>query len=376
MIVLAMDTSTRTGSVAVVGENRLIAEYNLNISETHASRLMLMIDEVLKDAHLTITKMDAIAVGLGPGSFTGLRIGIATAKGLAIALNKPIAGIPTLDALAHSLSCTSGLICPILDAKRGEIYAALYRCHGHILQKLTGDLVLPMKELLSRINAQVTFLGDAIDIYGGRELVKIVQGEISPENRSMANAILSRLLRRELMRDDDPVRSELIDRSDFCRKDGYILIDKKFITTGFPASLRRRLLIYDFKTGEVKPVLENVQIDLSKPVAVLMDSKLVRSRFGIDKDKYLKPGQSMAGFSNAFYVPSDKLDFTEILRVGIDILEHDGDIEQMDGSTKALLSEILHILSTTTPHFVPLSDKISNDLKETERLMREILSKA
>ena len=170
MIVLAMDTSTRTGSVAVVGENRLIAEYNLNISETHASRLMLMIDEVLKDAHLTITKMDAIAVGLGPGSFTGLRIGIATAKGLAIALNKPIAGIPTLDALAHSLSCTSGLICPILDAKRGEIYAALYRCHGHILQKLTGDLVLPMKELLSRINAQVTFLGDAIDIY--RDLIE------------------------------------------------------------------------------------------------------------------------------------------------------------------------------------------------------------
>ncbi len=172
MIVLAMDTSTRTGSVAVAGEDGLIAEYNLNIAETHASRLMPMIDQVLKDAHLTITEMDAIAVGLGPGSFTGLRIGIATAKGLAMALNKPIVGIPTLDALAHNLSYTPGLICPILDAKRGEIYAALYHYHGYTLpggrqalKKLTEDLVLTMKELLRRINEQVTFLGDAIDIY-------------------------------------------------------------------------------------------------------------------------------------------------------------------------------------------------------------------
>ena len=202
MIVLAMDTSTRTGSVAVAEEDGLIAEYALNIAETHTSRLMPMIDEVLKDANLTITGVDAIAVGLGPGSFTGLRIGIATAKALAMALNKPIVGIPTLDALAHNLPCTSNLICPILDAKRGEIYAALYRRHGYTLEKLTENLVLPMRELLSKIsnikyqireavlpsavskrqikNSQllkyskidekITFLGDAINIY--RDLIE------------------------------------------------------------------------------------------------------------------------------------------------------------------------------------------------------------
>ncbi|MCK4325357.1 tRNA (adenosine(37)-N6)-threonylcarbamoyltransferase complex dimerization subunit type 1 TsaB [bacterium] len=165
MIVLSMDTSTRTGSVAVVEKSGLIAEYNLNIAETHTSRLMPMIDQVLRDARFTIKEMDAIAVGLGPGSFTGLRIGIATAKGLAMALNKPIVGIPTLDALAHNLSSAPGLICPILDAKRGEIYTALYRYRGYILKKLTENLVLPMRDLLPKINEPVTFLGDAIDIY-------------------------------------------------------------------------------------------------------------------------------------------------------------------------------------------------------------------
>ncbi len=159
----------------MVGYDGLIAEYALNIAETHASRLMPMIDEVLKDAHLTITEMEAIAVGLGPGSFTGLRIGIATAKGLAMALNKPIVGIPTLDALAHNLSCKLGLICPILDAKRGEIYAALYRYHGDTLEKLTENLVLPMRELLTRINEPVIFLGDAINIY--RDLIEEKLGE-------------------------------------------------------------------------------------------------------------------------------------------------------------------------------------------------------
>lgn len=169
MKLLGIETSTRTGSVAIVEGEEIIAEYTLNIKETHTARLMPAIDHILKDAHLTIHQMDAVAVSLGPGSFTGLRIGLATAKGLCLALCKPLIGIPTLDALAHNICCTSHIICPLLDARKGEVYAALYRYQSpttsHGLQKLTNDLVLPLDELLSKIDAPAIFLGDVLDSY-------------------------------------------------------------------------------------------------------------------------------------------------------------------------------------------------------------------
>lgn len=169
MKLLGIETSTRTGSVAIIEGEEIIAEYTLNIQETHTSRLMPALDHILKEAHLTIHQMDAIAVSLGPGSFTGLRIGVATAKGLCLALRKPLVGIPTLDAFAHNICCTSHIICPLLDARKGEVYAALYRYRapiaGHELQKLTSELVLPLDELLSKINNSAVFLGDALDKY-------------------------------------------------------------------------------------------------------------------------------------------------------------------------------------------------------------------
>jgi len=182
MIILGIETSTRTGSVAIAEEEEIIAEYTLNIKETHTSRLMPAIDHILKDAHLTIQQMDAVAVSLGPGSFTGLRIGVATAKGLCLALRKPLIGIPTLDAFAHNICYTSHLICPLLDARRGEVYTALYRWRlpvgRHELEKLTGDMVLPLEELLSKINVPTIFVGDVFDGY--RSLVeKAIPGKAS-----------------------------------------------------------------------------------------------------------------------------------------------------------------------------------------------------
>lgn len=174
MRILGIETATQAGSVAIVEEEEITAEYTLNIKETHTSRLMSMIDHVLSDAHLTIHQMDAVAVSLGPGSFTGLRIGLATAKGLCLALDKPLIGIPTLDAFAHNISRTSRLICPLLEARKEEVYAALYRYRlpvaGQGLQKLTNDLALPLDELLSRIDGSAVFLGDVLRGY--RNLIK------------------------------------------------------------------------------------------------------------------------------------------------------------------------------------------------------------
>lgn len=171
MIILGIETSTRTGSVAIVEGEKIIAEYTLNIKETHTSRLMPAIDHILKGAHLTIYQMDAVAVSLGPGSFTGLRIGVATAKGLCLALGKPLIGIPTLDAFAHNICYTSHLIRPLIDARRGEVYTALYRYRlpvgRHELEKLTGDMVLPLEELLSKIDEPTIFVGDVFDSYRG-----------------------------------------------------------------------------------------------------------------------------------------------------------------------------------------------------------------
>lgn len=199
MKLLGIETSTRTGSVAIVEGEEIIAEYTLKSKETHTARLMPAIDHILKDTHLTIHQMDAVAVSLGPGSFTGLRIGLATAKGLCLALRKPLVGILTLDALAHNICYSSHIICPLLDARKGEVYAALYRhqttpgtssaassltCKGNLgrpasekssafpspvtgyqLEKLTDNLVLPPDELLSKIDDSTIFLGDTLARY-------------------------------------------------------------------------------------------------------------------------------------------------------------------------------------------------------------------
>ena len=160
MKVLGIETSTMTGSIAVVEEERLISEYTLNLSQTHSARLMPAIDRMLKDSNLTIQRIEGIAVALGPGSFTGLRIGMSTAKALAQSLDKPIVGIPTLDGLAYNLAYSKEVICPILDARKGEIYFALYKSKGFSLKRLTDYLSLEPGELLKRINNQKSTIGN------------------------------------------------------------------------------------------------------------------------------------------------------------------------------------------------------------------------
>jgi len=167
MKILSIETSTRVGSVAIIEDEHLIAEYILNVVSTHSERLLPSIDQILKDSQLTVRDIEGFAVSLGPGSFTGLRIGISTVKGLALATGRAVVGVPTLDCLAHNIAFTHLLVCPILDARKGEVYTALYQGDGSgKLEKLTPDLAIKPEELLTRIKEPVIFLGDGVEAYG------------------------------------------------------------------------------------------------------------------------------------------------------------------------------------------------------------------
>lgn len=130
MKILALDSSGLVASVAVVEDDNLLGEYTINYKKTHSQTLLPMLDEVAKMIELDLNTVDVIAVSAGPGSFTGLRIGSATAKGLALALHKKIVSVPTVDALAYNLWNSPSLVCPLMDARRQQTYTGLYKFTG------------------------------------------------------------------------------------------------------------------------------------------------------------------------------------------------------------------------------------------------------
>lgn len=175
MLVLGIETATMTGGVALANDERVISEYTLNVRTTHTARLMPALDQILKDSSVDKREIDGIAISLGPGSFTGLRIGMATAKGLALGLDIPLTGVPTLDALACNVPFATYQICTILDAKKKEVYYSLYRYGepqikgehiGSPLQRQVPYQVVPPADLVSQIDEKTIFLGDAVDAYG------------------------------------------------------------------------------------------------------------------------------------------------------------------------------------------------------------------
>lgn len=170
MRILGLDSSGIVASVAVVEDDVLIAEYTVNYKKTHSQTLLPMLDEIVKMTELDLDSIDAIAVAAGPGSFTGLRIGAATAKGLGLALQKPLVAIPTVEGLAYNLYDVPGLICPIMDARRKQVYTGIYRFENHKLIKVEDQMALPMEELIEKLNAygeNVTFLGDGVPVFTG-----------------------------------------------------------------------------------------------------------------------------------------------------------------------------------------------------------------
>ena len=180
MRVLAIDSSGLTATVAVVEETQTVAEYTINYKKTHSQTLLPMINEVVKMTELDLSTIDAIAVAGGPGSFTGLRIGSATAKGLGLALNKPLIHVPTVDGLAYNVFGCEDIICPIMDARRNQVYTGIYTFSKKAGEKEGTNLVKPvfqvikmqmavsieeLAERLNRYRRPVVFLGDGVPVY-------------------------------------------------------------------------------------------------------------------------------------------------------------------------------------------------------------------
>ncbi|MDD3403659.1 MAG: tRNA (adenosine(37)-N6)-threonylcarbamoyltransferase complex dimerization subunit type 1 TsaB [Hespellia sp.] len=168
MRILAVESSGLVASVAVVEEDAALAEYTVNYKKTHSQTLLPMLDEVVKMIELDLDTIDAIAVSGGPGSFTGLRIGSATAKGLGLALGKPLIHIPTLDGLAYNLYGCKDIVCPIMDARRSQVYTGLYTFEDGSLRVLEKQAAIPVAELVEHLNGwgrPVVFLGDGVPVY-------------------------------------------------------------------------------------------------------------------------------------------------------------------------------------------------------------------
>jgi tRNA threonylcarbamoyladenosine biosynthesis protein TsaB len=177
MKIIGIETATANGSIAVVDENGLLGEYSWSVGSAHSEEIFLSLDKVLRKAKITIKEIDGISVSSGPGSFTGMRIGVTVARSLAQALDKPAVGIPTLDILAHNISGTRYLICPILDALRSEVYTSLYSFNGGKtgeIKRLTDYSIINIEELLGQLLnpkfPRIIFLGPAVRLY--REIIE------------------------------------------------------------------------------------------------------------------------------------------------------------------------------------------------------------
>lgn len=163
MKLLAVESATLSGGAAILDGDRLLGEITLNIAITHSERLLSAVDHLLADCGLAPADLEGLAVSVGPGSFTGLRVGLATVKGLAMALDLPVAPVPTLDALAARLPFADAPVCPILDARKSEVYLSFYRWRGDHMHRERDYLALPPEFAAAELSAPVILLGDGIE---------------------------------------------------------------------------------------------------------------------------------------------------------------------------------------------------------------------
>ncbi len=166
MKILAIDTSTSLNSVSILSEERVLVEHSTSRIGSHNRYLLKNIDLCLNILETSSKDLDGIAVSLGPGSFTGLRIGLSTAKTLAWTLDVPLVGIPTLDALALNVTFTSHLVCPLIDARKSEVYCALYVAEGQVPERITDFMVVHPLDLANQINRTTIFVGNGWNLYG------------------------------------------------------------------------------------------------------------------------------------------------------------------------------------------------------------------
>ena len=195
MRLLAVDSSGLVASVAIMTEDTLIAEYSVNHKKTHSQTLMPMLDEIVRMTESRLCDFNYLAVAGGPGSFTGLRIGSATVKGLGLALNIPVVSVPTLEALAMNICDTEYLVCPLMDARRSQVYTGIYHFEDGRMQVDMGQIPMDIHDLMQKIkkyNRKVVFLGDGVPVYQS-----VIENEMSNSyllapahlNRQRASAV-------------------------------------------------------------------------------------------------------------------------------------------------------------------------------------------
>ena len=168
MKILAIESSGLVASAAIVTEDTLLAEYTVNFKKTHSQTLLPMVEEIVSMVGIDLKELDAIAVTAGPGSFTGLRIGSATAKGLGLALGKPIIPVPTTQGIAANLYGVQGVICPLMDARRNQVYTGLYRYNKDGFSIVEDQMAVLVDEIIEKVNAigePVTYLGDGVEAF-------------------------------------------------------------------------------------------------------------------------------------------------------------------------------------------------------------------
>jgi tRNA threonylcarbamoyladenosine biosynthesis protein TsaB len=214
MLVLGIETSTTQGGVAIIGEERVVCETVLNVEVTHSERLLPAIDRALGEARITLDALGGIAVSIGPGSFTGLRIGLSTAKGLVYATGLPLVGVPTLEAMAWALPAARWQICPVLDARKQEVYAALFRHEADGLRRITGDAALAPEELCRLIRNPTLFLGDGIRPYDKIFRERLGDKMLLPPlaSRGPRPACVAELGRQRLLRGERDAPDTLVPR--------------------------------------------------------------------------------------------------------------------------------------------------------------------
>lgn len=191
MKILAIESSAKSASVAVTENGHLISECFVNASLTHSKTLMPMTDNVLKQADMTIDDIDAFCVNTGPGSFTGIRIGVAAVKGLALFSNKPCAGISTLESIAYNFIDSDCVVCAAMDARCNQVYTALFECKNGLVKRLCEDKAVLIDELaeeISKIDSTVYLAGDGAEICYNLIKDRISNIKLSAENRRYQRA--------------------------------------------------------------------------------------------------------------------------------------------------------------------------------------------
>lgn len=191
MKVLALDSATESATCCIIDNDKVLGEITFNLKKQHSVILMPMIENLLKNVQLSINDIDAYVVSKGPGSFTGLRIGVATIKGLCHGTNKPFIAVSTLDALAYNLAYTSGIICPVLDALRGNVYTALYTFENMELKKVSEYLLISVEELILLLREKgqnITLVGDGLIKYKFKFKSELKNTSFAPLHLNLAKA--------------------------------------------------------------------------------------------------------------------------------------------------------------------------------------------